>query len=73
MTEDNCTGRGVRTRDSLTTQHLREAVQRDIEGMLAAESLTTAHLQQTLQPAQGQGVQVKPQDAPISRKTAEDK
>lgn len=74
MTEDNCTGRSVRTRDSLTTQHLREAVQRDIEEMIAAESLTTAHYQQTLQAAQGQ----KPKDAesgkmPISGNETESK
>jgi len=66
--EDNRKSHRARTKDSLTTQHLKEAVELEaltlttghIQEMLAAESLTTDHLKQTLQGSERQRVQVKP-------------
>jgi len=75
--EDNGKSRPVRTRDSLTTQHLKEAVKQEaltlttghLQEMLAAESLTTAHLNQTLKAAEAQGVTVKPGISPTKNRT----
>lgn len=66
MIEDNRKSVRVRAQDSVTTQHLKEAVAQEpltvttahIKEALAAEALTTAHLRQTLHDATAEDLQV---------------
>lgn len=86
MIQDNSKSHRVRTRDSLTTQHLKEAVEQEaltlttghLQEKLVAESLTTAHLMQTLQAKEAQAIPVKPRSLsgekmPISTAKTESK